>query len=110
MPRARTSWWATLLAVASVLGYFVLSYYSLFGLYGAGLGVEDYQGRVIVDQVDPGSAAESAGMAVGDQLLSVNGQRLSNVVDWLALRMNFASGRPVTVHIFSATPSPSTWP
>jgi eukaryotic-like serine/threonine-protein kinase len=99
MPRARTSWWAALLAVASVLGYIVLSYHSLFGLWGAGLGVEDSGGYVVADEVDSGGSAESAGIAVGDRLISVNGQRLSNVVDWLAVRMNFVSGRPIVVHL-----------
>jgi serine/threonine protein kinase len=37
MPSARPHWGVTLPAVASVLGYLVLSYYSLFGLWGAGL-------------------------------------------------------------------------
>jgi hypothetical protein len=47
-----------LLAVASILGYVVLSYYALFGLWGAGLGVEDSRGYVVVDEVDSGGAAE----------------------------------------------------
>jgi serine/threonine-protein kinase len=88
-----------LLAVASILGYLVLSYYALFGLWGAGLGVEDSGDRVVVDEVDSGGAAEKAGIAVGDSLVAVNGQRLANVVDWLALRMNFVSGQPVPLHL-----------
>src|SRR5258707_1565516 len=99
MPSVRPRLWVTLLAVASILGYVVLSYYALFGLWGAGLGVEDSGGYVVVDEVDSGGAAESAGIAVGDRLLVVNGQRLANVVDWLPLRMNFVSGQPVPRHL-----------
>jgi membrane-associated protease RseP (regulator of RpoE activity) len=99
MPKARTSLWATALALASVLGYIVLSYRSMFGPYGPGLGVEDSAGSVVINEVDPGGAAEAAGIAVNDRLMAVNGQRLSNVVDWLALRMNFVPGQPVALHI-----------
>src|SRR5262249_9270110 len=100
MPSARPRSWVILCAVASVLGYIALSYYALFGLWGAGLGVEDSaDGHVVVNEVDRGSAAEKAKIAVGDHLIAVNGQRLSNVVDWLALRMNFVSGQPVPLHL-----------
>jgi hypothetical protein len=100
MPFARTSWWVALLAVASILGYIVLSYHALLGLYGAGLGVEDSAaGYVVVDEVDPGEAAARAGIALGDRLLAANGQPVATVVDWLALRMNFVAGRPVSLHL-----------
>jgi hypothetical protein len=99
MPFARTSWWVALLAVASILGYIVLSYHALFGLYGPGLGVEDSAGYVVVDEVETGEAAARAGIAIGDRLLAVNGQPVATVVDWLALRMNFVPSRPVGVHL-----------
>jgi len=99
MPTVRPRSWVILCAVASVLGYLCLSYYALFGLWGAGLGVEDSGGYVVVDEVDSHSAAEKAGIAVGDRLLAVNAQRLGNVVDWLALSMNFVSGQPVPLHL-----------
>lgn len=99
MPKARTSLWATALAVSSVLGYIIFSYHSMFGLYGPGLGVEDSAGYGVANEIDSGGAAEAAGIAVGDCLIAVNGQRLSNVVDWLALRMNFVPGRPAALHL-----------
>src|SRR6266851_1933468 len=99
MPFARTSWWVTLLAVVSILGYIFLSYHSLFGLYGPGLGVDDSGGYVVVDEVETGEAAARAGIAIGYRLLAVNHQPVATVVDWLALRMNFVSGRPVAVHL-----------
>jgi eukaryotic-like serine/threonine-protein kinase len=99
MPAARAHWWVTVLAVGSVLGYVVLSYHALFGLAGAGLGVEDSHGYVLVDEVDERGAAATAGIVVGDHLLFVDGQPLSTVVDWLALRMNFVADRPITVHL-----------
>ena len=109
MPFARTSWWVALLAVASILGYIVLSYHSLFGLYGPGLGVEDSAGYVVVDEVEAGEAAARAGISLGDRLLAVNGQPVATVVDWLALRMNFVPSRP-SPFIWNATPSRSISP
>jgi tRNA A-37 threonylcarbamoyl transferase component Bud32 len=99
MPFVRTSWWVALLAVASILGYIVLSYHALFGPYGPGLGVEDSGGYVVVREVEAGEAAARAGIALNDRLLAVNGQPVATVVDWLALRMNFVPDHPVAVHL-----------
>ncbi len=43
--------------------------------------------------------AVHAGLLVGDSILSVDGQPIGNVVDWLAHRMNFQPGRPIHIGV-----------
>ncbi len=43
-------------------------------LAGVGVAIKSDQGKVFIDQMLPGSAAEKAGVAAGDQLISVDGK------------------------------------
>jgi len=48
-----------------------------FGPGALGLGLADYDGRVVISSVDAGMAAEAQGVAVGLAVLEVNGESVS---------------------------------
>ena len=92
-------WHLVVFAAISVIGNVYLGYYLLFGLASDGLDVADQSGRVVVTEVEAHAAAEHAGFQAGDQLLTVNGQRIVTVVDWLAQRMNFVPDQPTLIQV-----------
>ena len=92
-------WRIVAVAVVSVVGYFYLAYLALFGLSAGGLDVEDKSGHVVVSYLDSDAPAVRAGVAVGDSILTVEGQPIGNVVDWLAHRMNFVADRPIHIGV-----------
>ena len=92
-------WRLVVFAAISVIGNVYLGYYLLFGLASDGLDVADQSGRVVVTDVEAHAAAEHAGFQAGDQLLTVNGQRIVTVVDWLAQRMNFVPDQPTLIQV-----------
>ncbi|MDH4140221.1 MAG: DUF512 domain-containing protein [Coriobacteriia bacterium] len=58
----------------------------------------DSSGGGLVAEVAPGSPAERAGLAVGDRVLSVAGEELRDVIDWM-----WAAGEPtVSVQVIRA--------
>ena len=71
----------------------------LFGLASDGLGLDQQAGRVVVTNVGEKTAAERAGLQAGDQILSVNGQQIGTVVDWMAQRMNFEADWPTAIRV-----------
>ena len=46
-----------------------------------GVRMEEKEGRLVVDSVAPGSPAEKAGIATGDELLALDGQPVKETVD-----------------------------
>ena len=86
-------------AIISIVGYFYFSYLSFFGLSPAGMLVEDKSGHAVISYLYDEAPAARAGLVVGDSILSVDGQPVNNVVDWLAHRMNFAAGRPIHIAV-----------
>jgi predicted metalloprotease with PDZ domain len=48
-----------------------------------GIRMEEKEGRLLVESVAPGSPAEKAGIAKGDELLALDGQPLKDTVDVL---------------------------
>ena len=46
-----------------------------------GIRMEEKEGRLLVDSVAPGSPAEKAGIATGDELLALDGQPVKETVD-----------------------------
>jgi eukaryotic-like serine/threonine-protein kinase len=92
-------WRIVAAAVISIIGYFYLAYLALFGLSPGGMDVESKSGHAVVSYVDPEGPAGGAGLAPGDRILTVNGQSIGNIVDWLAHRMNFAAGRPIHISV-----------
>jgi len=88
-------WRIVVVAVLSIIGYFYFAYLTLFGLSPGGLDVEDKSGHAVVSYLESDSSAGRAGLVVGDRLLTVDGQPIGTVVDWLAHRMNFVADRPI---------------
>jgi eukaryotic-like serine/threonine-protein kinase len=82
-------------AVVSIIGYFYLAYLTLFGLSSGGMDVEDKSGHAVVSYLESEGPAVRAGLVVADHILTVDGQSIGNVVDWLAHRMNFVADRPI---------------
>jgi S1-C subfamily serine protease len=48
-----------------------------------GIRMEEKEGRLLVESVAPGSPAEKAGIAKGDELLALDGQPVKETVDVL---------------------------
>ncbi len=48
-----------------------------------GVGIAEKEGRLVVESVAPGSPAEKAGIATGDELLALDGQPVKETVDVL---------------------------
>ena len=92
-------WRIVAVAVISVVGYVYLAYLVLFGLAPGGLDVEDKSGHVVVSYLDSDAPGVRAGLVVGDSILTVDGQPIGNVVDWLAHRMNFLADQPIHIGV-----------
>src|SRR5215831_8133084 len=99
MPVANYPWRIVVVAAISLIGNSYLGYYLLFGLRADGVDLGDRGGRVMVTEVYEDGPAAQAGMRAGDQILSVNGQRIGTAADWLAQRMNFAPAQPVAIAV-----------
>src|SRR5215469_16484553 len=95
----RYSWRILAFAAISLAGNFYLGYYVLFGLAWDGVTVDEKSGRMVVSEIDEGSEGAAAGVHPGDRILTINGQRIGTVVDWLASRMNFSADRPVDFRV-----------
>lgn len=98
MSNPRYPWRILAIAAISIVGNFYLGYYLLFGLAGDGVDVADKTGRVVVNSIWA-APAERAGLAVGDVLSEINGQRIGTEVDWLAQRMNFEPDKPIAIRV-----------
>ena len=98
MSTSRYPWRILAIAVISIVGNFYLGYYLLFGLAADGVDIADKAGRIMVTAISA-PPAERAGLAVGDVLSEVNGQRIGTEVDWLAQRMNFEPDKPVAIRV-----------
>jgi tRNA A-37 threonylcarbamoyl transferase component Bud32 len=99
MSSRRYPWQIVAVAAISIIGNFYLGYYLLFGLAADGVAVGAVSGRTVVTTVWEDTPAERAGMSEGDVLVDVNGQRIGNVVDWLAQRMNFEADKPIEIRV-----------
>src|SRR5215470_1488343 len=99
MASMRYSWRIVALAAISLVGNFYLGYYVLFGLAWDGVEVYEKAGRLVVGEIAAGTAGAAVDLQPGDRILSINGQRVGNVVDWLALRMNSAADHPMTFRV-----------
>jgi eukaryotic-like serine/threonine-protein kinase len=95
----RYSWRIVAIAAISLIGNFYLGYYMLFGLASDGVALDEQSGRVVVTDVGEQTAGARAGLQPGDQILTVNGQRIGTVVDWLAQRMNFEASWPAAIRV-----------
>jgi PDZ domain len=91
----RAPWWMYVVA-ASYLGFVALFFYQVYGGAPVFPGFEGrFTGRgVAVFSVYPSYPAWYAGLKEGDHVLAVNGQVISNVHDWEAIRANTEVGHP----------------
>jgi tRNA A-37 threonylcarbamoyl transferase component Bud32 len=99
----RYPWRVVAIAAISLIGNVYLGYYMLFGLASDGVSLDEQAGRVVVTDVGEQTAGERARVQAGDQILSVNGQQIATIVDWLAQRMNFEAGQPTTLRVLRGT-------
>jgi eukaryotic-like serine/threonine-protein kinase len=99
----RYPWRIVAIAAISLIGNVFLGYYMLFGLASDGVSLEEQAGRVVVKDVDEQTAGARAGVRTGDQIVSVNGQQIATVVDWLGQRMNFEAGWPTAIRLQRGT-------
>src|ERR1700730_16297222 len=99
MSSRRYPWQIVAGAAISIIGNFYFVYYLLFWFAEDGVAVSAASGRTVVSTVGADTPAERAGIVKGDVLVDVNGQRIGNVVDWLAQRMNFEADKPIAIRV-----------
>ena len=97
--RRRPPAWLWLAAVAFVL-YFVLLLVSDFERPGpTGLLVDFEDAVASAASVDPGSAADTAGIRPGDRIVRYAGRAAGTRLDWLATDANLVPGEAVSLEL-----------
>jgi hypothetical protein len=97
MRGARPSWWLCLIAAAFVTQFVFLTYVVTAGPAPVGIQPDFDSARMILRSVDPGSAAERAGLRAGDVVTSFAGIEVHSAGDWAMARGQVALGRPAEV-------------
>jgi S1-C subfamily serine protease len=64
-----------------------------------GVALDEANGKVVVDEVQAGSAAEKSSMAKGDVIISVNGKNINSINDFAAALKGKYAGDKLTVVI-----------
>lgn len=72
----RIPWWMFILAALFVGDFALQTYCRLFNVLAFGYTTRLEDGRGIVDSVEPGSAAERAGLRAGDVILTLEGRAI----------------------------------
>jgi S1-C subfamily serine protease len=70
----------------------------LLGVRGSAAGVNETPGAVI-SEVTPGSAADDAGIRIGDVIVALNGQDVTGIEDLSALVRSYQAGETVVVDV-----------
>src|SRR5262245_46609191 len=91
--RLRAPWWMYVLAASFIAYFALLVYCDFWGPQPLGVLTEFSGGSKIVRAVFPNSPAERAGLKSGDRVLSVEDQRIRNLFDWTAIRINLEADR-----------------
>ncbi len=94
MPSQRAPWWMYIVA-AAFIGYAALVPYQIIWGPSRSVGFEAaFRGGMVVLSVAPDSPGDRGGLLSGDRVVSVNGQVIRNVHDWVAIRANAEAGHP----------------
>ena len=88
------------IVAASLLGNFALNVYVY--LWGPEPPFSRYnfaREALVVEEVRPNSAADQAGIQVGDRVLAIDGRRLRGLGQWDLIRINFEIGKPYRLQV-----------
>lgn len=85
---------------ASFLAYsFLLLYVQFWGPEMAGINTRYHGGKMVLTEVLPGGVSDRAGLKIGDHIVSIDGQPVHNLLDWIGVRTNFAVGKKYRVQL-----------
>ena len=88
------------IVAASLLGNFALNVYVY--LWGPEPPFSRYnfaREALVVEEVRPTSAADQAGIQVGDRVLAIDGRRVRGLGQWDLIRINFEIGKPYRLQV-----------
>jgi diguanylate cyclase (GGDEF)-like protein len=90
--------WALVLGVSSL--FFLQGWETVRGASRRfGFGPADGKRGVLIETVDPGEPAARAGLLPGDEILTVDGRRITSLMAYEAAAEGFERGRPVALEV-----------
>jgi tRNA A-37 threonylcarbamoyl transferase component Bud32 len=97
VPASRPPWWLFALSL-SFLTFFIFAMYCRFSEpESEGFVYTSQRGRMVLVNVTDNSPAAAAGLEPGDHIVSVNGQILRSISDWIGFRATLALNRPLRI-------------
>jgi len=91
--RRRAPLWLYFLAAVFVADFVLRTYCCFLGPEGVGFRTRTEEGREVIAHINPGSAADRAGIKPGDILLALDGQTIRGPSDWKGIDSNLETGR-----------------
>src|SRR5207245_10382927 len=88
------------IVAACLLGNFALNVYVY--LWGPEPPFSRYnfaREALVVEEVRPNSAADQAGIQIGDRVLAIDGRRVRGLGQWDLIRINFEIGEPYRLEV-----------
>lgn len=89
MARRHTPWWLYLFAASFLACFAMVIYNDIRGPESVGISAQYLSGAMVLTEVQVGSPAALAGLRTADHIVSIDGQSIRNIVDWMGIRTNF---------------------